>query len=238
MSELILSEITRMGPGFCIIGLEAASIGYRSIRPLPRYGWAWPASLPHRRGWRVQCQLVSVSVPPPHVEDRTSSGTLRKLGELAEEGLVCCLRQAEVADHIRDLFGCLLENNRSGRGFFAEPNEASRSICGAELQNLRFLRQDEEIRAELLLRDGGRLRLPLVDAVWKEFLEQTLNQITGANKEQRANKFLSSSLPRRLLDHPALFARIGLTRPFMGKCWLMLDSLFPQPRVEWLEELS
>jgi hypothetical protein len=30
------------------------------------------------------------------------------------------------------------------------------------------------------------------------------------------------------------FARIGLARPNSGRCWLMLDSLFPQPQESWL----
>lgn len=237
MTELILSEITRMGPGLCIIGLEPAPPQYRSIRPLPRFGNAWPATLPHRRGWRVQCQLSRLTVTPPHVEDRPSFGVLKKIGELQEEELVRCLRLAEVAEHVRDLFGCLLQENRQGRGFSADPGEASRSICGVELGNLRFLVAGKEIRADLLLRDGGRMKLPLVDAIWKDFIQKAQAQISGANKEHRMHKFLHSSLPSRLLGHPALFARIGLTRSFREKCWLMLDSLFPQPREEWLNEL-
>ncbi len=238
MTELILSDITRMRPGYCIIGLEAIPRGYRSIRPLPPFSYAWPPTLPHRRGWRVQCELSTLPAVRPHVEDRPSAGRLRRIGELPEEELVRCLRHAEVAKHIRELFGCLLHENRTGRGFYAEPNEALRSICGVELQNLHFLMSGEEIRAELLFPDGGRLKLPFVDAVWTGFVEKAIAQISGANKEQRIHKFLHSWLPRRLVTHSALFARIGLTRPFLDKCWLMLDSLFPQPRAEWLQEIQ
>jgi len=236
MTELILSDITRMGPGFCIIGLEAIPRGYRSIRPLPRFSHAWPPTLRHRRGWRVQCELSTIPVAAPHVEDRFSTGVLKKVGEVPEEDLVRCLLQAEVAEHVRDLFGCLLQENRTGRGFSAEPREAARSICGVELQNIRFVvakERENEIRAELLFRDGARLELPLVDSVWREFIETALTQMTRANKEQRVHRFLHSWLPARMLAHAKLFARIGLTRPFMEKCWLMLDSLFPQPQAEW-----
>jgi hypothetical protein len=238
MTELILSEITRMGSGFCIIGLEATPDGYRSLRPLPRFGNAWPAALPHRRGWRVECELSTLPTVKPHAEDRPSAGRLRRVGELSEEELVRCLRRAEVAEHIRELFGCLLQENRTGRGFYAEPNEAVRSICGVEIQNVQFMMRGEELRAGLIFRDGGRLKLPVVDAAWKEFVESTLARIAGANREQRMQKFLASRLPSRMLAHTSIFARIGLTRPFMDKCWLMLDSLFPQPRAEWLEDLQ
>jgi len=35
---------------------------------------------------------------------------------------------------------------------------------------------------------------------------------------------------------PHHFIRLGLTRPFHDLCWLMLDTLFPLPRREWLQE--
>jgi len=238
MTQLILTEITRMGPGRCIIGLEAIPAGYRSVRPLPRYGNSWPEDFPHRRGHQLEFQLATLSPTRPHIEDRLTLRFVRKVGECGEEELVQRLRRAEMADRLHDLFHCQVHHNPTGRGYFVEPADAARSICGTELRNLRFFPHGDEIRAELLLPDETRVKLPLVDTEWRRFLEQAASLIIGANQKRRMERFLLSRLPQKLLGEPTLLARIGVTRPFMGKCWLMLDSLFPQPKEEWLHEMD
>ena len=51
MRDLILSDITVMGPGYCVIGLErVAQDAFRSVRPLPPRSYAWPSDISLRTG--------------------------------------------------------------------------------------------------------------------------------------------------------------------------------------------
>ena len=66
----------------------------------------------------------------------------------------------------------------------------------------------------------------------------TLDQaLAMAHRRERAQQFLNGFVRARLMASSNRFARIGLPRPFYGKCWLMLDSLFPQPEKAWLSGL-
>lgn len=239
MTELILSDITRMGPGFCIIGLERTRHGYRSVRPLPRMSFAWPRTFRHRRGERLQFRLSDRLAEPPHTEDCASSGPPDPAGNLTEQELVESLRQAEVARDLKGLFDCSVQENERGRGFYVEPRQAGRSVCGIEISSFQFPAiAEDEVRADLLLPDGSRVELPLVDHTWRAFVEEVKRHMSGANRAQRMRQFFQGRLPGILLQHSNLFARIGLTRPHLEKSWLMLDSLFPQPHRRWLQESS
>lgn len=236
MTDLIISEITLMRPGFCVIGLERSSEFFRSVRPLPPFGHAW-FSFPHRRGEILNFSLAAWPAAHPHSEDHISSGVLRKAGEVTEMELVRHLRQAEAADRIRNLFGCELHQRRYGGNVCVEPGQGSRSICGCEFSNLRLEIIGDHLRAALTLLSGETLQdLPVVDRDWNEFVSSAQKRIVGANPMQRLSRFLQTTLRDHILNDPNRFARIGLSRPFNGGCWLMLDSLFPLPQQAWLEE--
>ena len=238
MTELILSEITQMKWGHCVIGLERVGQGYCSIRPLPRFGNAWPSPFRHERGDRLQFYLSALPTERPHVEDRISSGTISAAGKVSKAELVNCLRQAEVAQELRELFGCEVHERRHRGNVCTKPGQGIRSICGCHFLNIRLQRLSNELRAALTLPSGEALRdLPVVDRDWNEFIELAVNRIVGANQLQRLNRFFNFHLRDKLLNDPDRFARIGLSRPFKERCWLMLDSLFPLPRVAWLENL-
>jgi hypothetical protein len=68
--ELTLSDITVMAQGYCVIGLERTAQGsFRSVRPLPRRGHAWPAFFPYGRGSIFRYSPAATSKSMPHVED-------------------------------------------------------------------------------------------------------------------------------------------------------------------------
>ena len=237
MNKLLITDITCMGRGFCVIGLEQVGPAFRSIRPLPARGNAW-RRFPYNRGDILHFLLSSLPTAAPHVEDRASTGALAKAGQLPEGDLVGFLRKAETAENISGLLQCTVRENVRGSGIYAEPNLASRSICGCGVQNIRFQVFPDAIRATLLLPSGETLRdLPVVDRDWTGFIRQILRKISGANRLQRANRFLNNLMMERMLNSPNQFARIGLTRLHNEKHWLMLDSLFPAPRVTWLDQL-
>ncbi len=239
MTRLLISEITHMGAGFCVIGVERQGEMFRSIRPLPPRGAAW-LPFPHKRGDIVEFPLQTTVVALPHIEDRKCSGVPAKRAEVSESELVGYLRRAEVAEDLPHLFGCgMRPSAQGGSAVWAHPSEARRSICGLSFDKLRFRLYPESVRAALSCASGESLRsLPLVDRDWREFLRQASGQLSGANRGQRMEKFLNGPLLDRLLDSPDRFARIGITRADEnGCCWLMLDSLFPGPRPEWLEEV-
>ena len=49
MTKLLITEITRMGPAFCVIGLQREKEQIHSIRPVPSSANGWP-HFPHHRG--------------------------------------------------------------------------------------------------------------------------------------------------------------------------------------------
>ena len=236
MTELLISEITLMGSGFCVIGLDRKGQSCCSVRPLPPRGNAWQR-FPFIRGDRLCFRLSFIPAATPHVEDRVSTGILGKAGHVPEGDLVAHLRQAELTENLGSLFNCTVHENPWGSGVYVEPNAASRSICGCNVQNVRFQVFPDAVRATVLLPSGEALRdLPLVDRDWNEFIRRVFQETTGANRLQRINRFFNGVIAERVLNNSNRFARIGLSRKHYEKHWLMLDSLFPLPQQNWLHQ--
>lgn len=233
MTELILSDITRMAGGYCVIGLEKKGEQFRSVRPLPSAGNAWPASFAFNRGDCLQFSLSSVPLIRPHIEDRRSGAAPSHTGQLTEEELLDCLRRAEIAEKLDHLFGCSIRPGRTGASVSAP--KAARSICGAEAQKIRLKWEANQLRAYVALRSAEVLPdLPVVDRSWHRFVESLLQTIEGANRVHRVNRFLAARMQ-------GTFVRLGLTRPHpprWGRCQVMVDTLFPIPRKSWLEEFK
>jgi hypothetical protein len=236
MTKLLITEITRMKEAFCVIGLEREAATIHSIRPLPRFGIGW-RHFPYRRGDILENNFLRLPAPRPHVEDRTSLQEFRKTGEVQEAEIVPYLRRAETAGCLADLFGCRIRENRRGAGDYAEPGEARRSICGCETQNLLIELYGNELRASLVLPSGEALRdLPMVDRDWNDFIDAALAEGRGANRHARLEGFLKAKFQHKVISCAHHYVRLGLTRPYKERCWVMLDTLFPLPVREWLEE--
>ena len=236
MTKLLITEITRMGPAFCVIGLQREKEKIRSVRPVSATANSW-LHFPYHRGDVLQCDLAPFFGSAPHIEDRVSTKGFQKESIVAEPEVVAYLRKAEIADALPELFGCALHGNRNGGGLFAKPPEAKRSICGTVTQDLRLELCANELRASVVLSSGEVLRdLPMVDRDWRDFIDAALAEGRGANRVGRLERFLNSQFHYKVLVCPHHFIRLGLTRPYHELCWLMLDTLFPLPKREWLEE--
>ncbi|HKI10736.1 MAG TPA: hypothetical protein VKA02_01385 [Candidatus Acidoferrum sp.] len=238
MAELLLSEITRMSDGFCVIGLERNGEHFRSLRPLPRRGYAW-RSFPYRRADKVAFEFLAAVAIPPHTEDRGTAND-RKVGFVSESELVGSLRQAEVAPSVKGMFGCDVHvSRRGGEAIYVVPAEATRSICGCDIASIRFtFHFYPKIRATVVLKSGERLEsLPLVDADWTEFINVLAEQMDDPVRiRSRLDGLFKSLVYPQIQSSPFRFVRIGLCRPDReGLCWFMLDSLFPLPKKSWLE---
>lgn len=241
MTELILSEITRMAQGYCIIGLEPKGSGFRSVRPMPPRNYAWGHPWPHRRGDRLRFLLQSLPSVPPHVEDFRAAGPPECLGRVAENELPRCLRAAETGRRMEEMFGCALRTNPQGGGaVWVNAGEATRSICGCEFRFVRFHWKVDRWRAELQLASGENLKsLPIVDRDWNDFLDEAEKLAGSQNPQERVRTFLNGAVAAVIWKDESRFARLGLARPnSQGVCWLMLDSLFPLPKREWLAKLA
>ena len=243
MPELLISEITRMAEGFCVIGLARSQAGFYSLRPMPRVGFAWQP-FPYWRADRIAFELSLLPLVAPHLEDR-QAGDHSRLGAVSEAELVACLKQAETATSVPELFGCNVNPSpRGGPASCVEPEEARRSICGCAIENLHFsfrFYPQRNIRVTLRLTSGDRLdSLPLVDHDWLRFADHLWEQSQGtADVRQRLQRFFNRTIREHILSSPPPFARIGLTRPDRdGLCWLMLDSVFPLPKKKWSEEFT
>ena len=242
MSELLISEITRMAEGFCVIGLARSQAGFYSLRPMPRVGFAWQP-FPYWRADRIAFELSLLPLVAPHLEDR-QAGDHSRLGAVSEAELVACLKQAETATSVPELFGCNVDPSpRGGPASCVEPEEAHRSICGCAIENIGFSLKyyPPKIRAKLYLESGDRLdSLPVVDDDWLRFTDHLWQQNQGtANVASRLERFFNWTIREHILSSPSPFVRIGLTRPDRdGLCWLMLDSIFPLPKKEWSGEFT
>jgi hypothetical protein len=137
MTKLLITEITRMGLAFCVIGLQREEGKIRSVRPVTASANSW-MHFPYQRGDVLQCDLAPFSGAKPHVEDRVSTHGFQKQSTVPESEVVAYLRKAEFAGTLPELFGCVLHENKSGSGLFAMPREATRSVCGTQTINLRL----------------------------------------------------------------------------------------------------
>ena len=238
--KLAISEITNMGTGFCVIGLEKTGQAIRSVRPMPpqkRHSWD---RFPYKRGDILDFDFLPTQLSLPHVEDRQTLGREERVDQIPESELVNRLRHAEIAAGLPEFFGCELRASLyGGKAIWVHPREASRSICGCEFENYSFRIIGGRIRVALSLPQGDSLEsLPLVDRDWYEFILLARARIGGADARVRVEQFLNEKLHPCILHSADSFARVGIARPDeTGCCWLMLDSLFPGPRKEWLEEL-
>ena len=236
MTKLLITEITRMGPAFCVIGLQREREKIQSIRPIPSSRHSW-LNFPHQRGDILECALTPFPGPSPHVEDRVLTRGFQKSATIPEPEIVTYLRKAEVSRSLPDFFECSVYENKTGSGLYAVPGEAKRSICGCETKNLRLELCANQLRATLALPSGEVLRdLPVVDHDWRGFVDAALAPNRGANCAARLARFLNSHFHYKLMSCPHHFIRLGLTRPYQDFCWLMLDTLLPLPQLEWLEE--
>jgi hypothetical protein len=243
MTELILSDITIMGQGYCVLGVEEVSDQtYRSIRPMPPCGFAWRDPFPFRRGDRVTSSLQTIETKAPHFEDRMSDGMRSLRARLNGTDLVHILKKAEVSENLEGLFGCAVHSGSQGGGaLWVDPSSAKRSVCGCEYENFRFRVFPEPdgftLRAELVLASNERVQsIPIVDRAWRRFVDALVKQVTRSEPLPLVERFLKRTILPKLLISLDRFARIGLPRPREDRqCWLMLDSLFPQPQKDWLD---
>jgi hypothetical protein len=234
-----------MGQGYCVIGLEKLSAdSFRSVRPMPPWGFAWREPFKFNRGDIAHFDPRPTTPALPHTEDLRSYGLSQLPGGVREEELVGSLRKAEVSPDLEHLFECVVESSSAGgRALWVNPADACRSICGCDYSNISFRLFPEPkgftLRAELVLASNERLRsIPIVDREWRRFANQLAQRIQRSNPFPLAERFLNWKVRNKLCALPQRFARIGLPRPREDKrCWLMLDSLFPQPQDPWLDEL-
>jgi hypothetical protein len=243
MAEVIISDVTIMRDGYCVIALEEVAPNlFRSVRPRPMWGFAWRPPFPHRRGDHVDCDLLPLKdAHAPHIED-LQRGILTPIDrKTGEADLIRCLRQAEFAENLHELFGADLHTSGGGNAWVI-PGEASRSICTIRYKSIWFqLIQNPEglrMRARMGFFSGESLRsLPVVDVEWQRFIETAFGPRIPAGEIKSATLNLNRALYPRFRGSPRAFARIGLAREAAGKCWLMLDSLFPQPQEGWLNRI-
>src|SRR5580765_4591095 len=103
MTKLLITEITRMGPAYCVIGLQRDKEKIRSVRPVSPSANSW-LHFPYRRGDVLNCELAPFSGAKPHVEDRVSTRGFQKESAVPEPEIVTYLRKAEIAGSLPDLF--------------------------------------------------------------------------------------------------------------------------------------
>jgi hypothetical protein len=242
MSELILSDITVMGQGYCVIGLEQGADGsIKSVRPRPPYAFSWREPFQFARGDAVECRLKP---PPqvrlPHKEDMDTFGLESTPTKISQSELVHLLERAERASILEELFGCMPQRDNPKGNFWVRESEGKRSICGCRYANVYFEVYSDErwsLRARMLAEGNQRFNtLPVVDREWVRYLHRVVGLYSGADRREQVKHHINRVAYPKLMRSALKFARIGLARANQGKCWVMLDSLFPQPEESWLAQ--
>jgi len=150
------------------------------------------------------------------------------------------LERAERASTLDDLFGCTLERESKGGNFWVPEGEGTRSICGCRYANIEFnlfVNKRWSLRAAISAEGGQRFdSLPVVDWEWVRHLDHVVNSCRGTKDSEEVKRRLNQVERALLMRSNLKFARIGLAGSQGGKCWLMLDSLFPQPEESWLAQ--
>src|SRR6266478_3625556 len=100
LTKLLITEITRMGPAFCVIGLQRENEKIHSIRPVPSSANGW-MHFPHQRGDILEFSLTPFPGAKPHIEDRVSTRAFQKSSALTEAEIVPFLRRAICANDRR-----------------------------------------------------------------------------------------------------------------------------------------
>ena len=72
MTKLLITEITRMGPAFCVIGLQREKDRIQSVRPVSPTANSW-LHFPYHRGDVLECDLSPFPGAKPHIEDRVNA---------------------------------------------------------------------------------------------------------------------------------------------------------------------
>jgi hypothetical protein len=237
MREIIISEITLMRESFCVIGLERREDRFVSIRPVPWGGGGW-IQFPYERGDWITFDFDAMPATFPHIEDMRAAHP-RRVGAISESELVDCLKRAEVAGSARELFGCY-PHAGAVHGAYVPAQSATRSICGCKVTQVGLHWQGQRMGGRLALPSGDTLNdLPVVDRDWREFIHTLQDQHGNApNFSACLQQFLNGFISRQIANSPIRFARIGLAREDAGHNWMMLDSLFPLPKREWLSEFT
>lgn len=242
MRELILSDITEMGLGLCVVGIERiGKNSFRSVRPIPPTGYAWPLPFHCKRGSFVRFEPAATSAIPPHIEDQNTHGLTPRGESLVEDELVDLLQHAETSENSEGFFECELRTDKPGGNAWVPPDSARRSICGCWHTNMRFRVFVDPGRVKLVVRlaltSGEVLHsLPIVDWAWRQFLGELISRLSKPPARNELEALFNGSIRARVMGSPTRWVRIGLPRPKQNenKCWLMLDSFFPQPDVAWL----
>lgn len=246
MTDLLISDITRRGRSFCVIGLEHDRRRYASVRPLPTHGVAW-SRFPYSRGQILRAQLENIPVTRPHVENKRMQGPVELVRSVSATELVDALKSAEF-DNVDDLFLTPILHNSDGGAGFIRPGTGSRSICGcapvALRFSLRFYDQDRKIRAELELPSGEKLfRLPLVDRDYFHFITSALGPNPTQQKITAIQEAVNAYVANGLQEDDLFLVRIGVAGSWAPEgrdeavCWLMLDSIFPPPDEVFFNEI-
>ena len=250
--DLLISDITLMGDRFCVIGLAPVPNGFVSIRPIPHSSYGWNGFV-HGRGdvVRFAGHDNSSAPTPPHGEDWQTTQfrcpAADRIKTVSEGALVKSLKRAEVADELRNFFGALPKTTRGGSAYIA-PASAARSIAGCAFGSvsLDVFHFNTKIRVAVALSSGESLRsLPLVDSAWRDFIQLAGKKNEALRKPaKRLQEFINSVVVSDANVGAQRFIRLGLSRPFSNVgdtaepvCWVMVDSIFPQPKREWLAEL-
>ena len=103
MTKLLITEITRMGPAFCVIGLQHDQQKFQSIRPISSTANSW-LHFPYQRGEILECSPLSV----------------RLTKESVMAGLALPVEEAMAADRKRLQVLLSSQDFREGPAAFAE----------------------------------------------------------------------------------------------------------------------
>lgn len=223
---LVITDVTQMpnGDQVCVVGIDAKN---QCIRPvceggfLKRYLYDAKNRVIVRHGARTEFDLSIAESTPPHVEDmRCNPAHIVGKGKCAEDEWEATLQVSSFGT-VRDIYGGLLEGDA-----WVLPGAKTRSIgtlSGARITGFTLSSGSVKPRLEFTDASGTEFFRPVSDlTLWDKSYSLVKKQ--GRTLEQAAHELLSQF---QAVDR--LYLRLGLARPWNGKCWLQVTGVHTFP---------
>ena len=228
---LTITDLTRMKGGHvCIAGIDSDGVCVRPVLPPPglfhEHLQVEGRTVIKPRA-KIEFELRPTSCAAPHTEDMEfEAATWRHLGDCDDDEWFQLL-DSDTAPSVEAIFQGALRDRR-----YVMPGQAAQSlgtVQAFDIHEMQFLDPHTGApRPRLRFSDaaGAVYDLPITDLAWRDWIA-TLG--TGASRSGHTAVVRAVQMLKKA---PALFLRVGLTRPFdpeggtQEKCWLQITGVY------------
>jgi hypothetical protein len=240
LSELIITDITRMGGNFiCVAGIDPNG---KTIRPLYKdkridQDWCCVEGCEIRPFTRIMIDLETPRPLPPHTEDyHIGPEKLKILGDCSIDEKLNLLKR-NCSKDVASIFGADIQRV-TGEGTFIQLNTGNYSLGTVNAKKVfgfkHILYDDHwDYRINFIDTEGNEYRLKAVDLTFQTYVDhlRICHKLSIDEIEGYVN--------RNIFALNDIYLRIGLSRgwgKYPDRCYLQITGIFTFP--DYLENLS